>query len=62
MKKQIVPTILIALILFQFVPIKDFIPLTANNLNPTNNLDPTISQTPPFVPPDDAEIDFYGFR
>jgi len=59
MKKQIVPTILIALILFQFVPIKDFIPLTANNLNPTNNLDPTISQTPPFVPPDDAEIDFW---
>ena len=51
MKKKLTTTIIIALILFQFVPIKDLITF------PTNN-NPTISQTP-FIPPDDAEIDFW---
>ncbi len=52
MKKQLSTTILIALILFQFVPIKDFIPI------PTSSFNPNTSQTP-FIPPDDLEKEFW---
>jgi len=52
MKKKLTTTIIIALILFQFIPFKDFIPI------PTSNFNPMIGQNP-FIPPDDAEIDFW---
>ncbi|MFX1298879.1 MAG: hypothetical protein ACFFD2_28970, partial [Promethearchaeota archaeon] len=52
MRKKLTTVIVISLILFQFIPVKDFFPF------PTDNFNPNFSQTP-FIPPEDLEQDFW---